>query len=84
MDEALPASAVTCAGMVIASIVLSPPFLFQIKPHLASQVILCGCFTSSMGYIIQSLALVDTKQSRQGQFLGSSCRAGVSTVGIRS
>jgi drug/metabolite transporter (DMT)-like permease len=68
MDEALPASAVTCARMVIASLVLSP-FLLQIKPNLAARVILCGCFTS-MGYITQSLALVDTSPAKVS-FLGA-------------
>jgi drug/metabolite transporter (DMT)-like permease len=68
MDEALPASAVTCSRMVIASLVLSP-FLFQLRPRLSGRVLACGLFTS-MGYITQSLALVDTSPAKVS-FLGA-------------
>ena len=68
LDEALPASAVTCSRMVIASLALSP-FLFQLQPRLAGQVLTCGLFTS-MGYITQSLALVDTSPGKVS-FLGA-------------
>lgn len=68
MNEALPASAATCARMVLASLALSP-FLFRIKPHLRWPAILCGCATA-LGYVSQSLALVDTDPSKVS-FLGA-------------
>lgn len=68
MNDALPASAATCARMTLASLALSP-FLFQIKPHLRGPAILCGCGTA-MGYVAQSLALVDTDPSKVS-FLGA-------------
>jgi len=58
MDDALPASAATSARMVVAALVLSP-YLFKIPRHLAGPILLCGCFTC-LGYITQSLALIDT------------------------
>ena len=68
MNDALPASAATCARMVLASLALSP-FLLQIKPHLRAPAVLCGCFTA-LGYVSQSLALVDTDPSKVS-FLGA-------------
>jgi len=58
MNDAMPPSAATAARMVLAALALSP-FLFQLAPILAAQSALCGCFTG-LGYITQSLALVDT------------------------
>ena len=68
MNDALPASAATCARMVLATLALSP-FLVQIKPHLRAPAVLCGCFTA-LGYVSQSLALVDTDPSKVS-FLGA-------------
>lgn len=58
MNDAMPPSAATAARMVLAALALSP-FLFQLAPSLAASAALCGCFTG-LGYITQSLALVDT------------------------
>jgi len=58
MNDAMPPSAATAARMVMASLALSP-FLFRLNPALAGSAALCGCFTA-LGYITQSLALVDT------------------------
>lgn len=58
MNDAMPPSAATAARMVLAALALSP-FLFQLAPTLAASAALCGCFTG-LGYITQSLALVDT------------------------
>ena len=58
MNDNLPASAATSSRMVLASLVLSP-FLFQLKPSLRGQVLVGGAFVS-MGYISQSVALIDT------------------------
>ena len=68
MNDALPASAATSARMVLASLCLTP-FLFEIKPSLRLRACLCGCFTA-MGYVTQSLALVDTDPARVS-FLGA-------------
>jgi drug/metabolite transporter (DMT)-like permease len=68
MNEALPASAATCARMVLASLALSP-FIFRINPSLRWPAILCGCATA-LGYVSQSLALVDTDPSKVS-FLGA-------------
>ncbi|KAL7550825.1 hypothetical protein ACHAWF_014024 [Thalassiosira exigua] len=68
MNDALPASAATSSRMVLASLVLSP-FLVQLKPGLRSQVLLGGAFVS-LGYVSQSLALVDTSPALVS-FLGS-------------
>jgi len=58
MNDNLPASSATSSRMVLATLVLSP-FLFQIKPSLRGQVLVGGAFVS-MGYISQSVALIDT------------------------
>mmetsp|Transcript_29995 Transcript_29995/g.64276 ORF Transcript_29995/g.64276 Transcript_29995/m.64276 type:complete len:489 (+) Transcript_29995:180-1646(+) len=68
MNDALPASAATSSRMVLASLVLSP-FLFRLKPSLRREVLLGGSFVS-MGYVSQSLALVDTSPALVS-FLGS-------------
>eukprot|EP00587_Corethron_hystrix_P003653 CAMPEP_0113311928 /NCGR_PEP_ID=MMETSP0010_2-20120614/8959_1 /TAXON_ID=216773 ORGANISM="Corethron hystrix, Strain 308" /NCGR_SAMPLE_ID=MMETSP0010_2 /ASSEMBLY_ACC=CAM_ASM_000155 /LENGTH=506 /DNA_ID=CAMNT_0000167645 /DNA_START=141 /DNA_END=1661 /DNA_ORIENTATION=+ /assembly_acc=CAM_ASM_000155 len=58
MNESLPPSAATSARMLLASIALFP-FLLQLDAEIRLTALLCGCFTA-MGYIAQSLALVDT------------------------
>ena len=68
MNAALPASAATCARMVLATAVLSP-HLLQLDASLRARAVLCGCFTS-LGYISQSLALVDTSPATVS-FLGT-------------
>lgn len=68
MNDALPASAATSTRMMLASVALSP-FLFQLKPSLRSTAALCGTFTA-MGYISQSIALVDTPAATVS-FLGA-------------
>ncbi|KAL7536793.1 hypothetical protein ACHAXR_010031 [Thalassiosira sp. AJA248-18] len=68
MEQSLPASAATSSRMVLASIVLSP-FLLQLKPSLRTQVLIGGAFVS-MGYISQSVALLDTSPALVS-FLGS-------------
>ena len=68
MNDALPASAATSGRMVLASLVLSP-FLFQLKPNLRTQVLVGGSFVS-MGYVAQSIALIDTSPALVS-FLGS-------------
>ncbi len=62
MNDSLPASSATSTRMLLASIALSP-FLFQLKPKLRNTALLCGTFTA-MGYISQSIALVDTPAGR--------------------
>jgi len=68
MNDSLPASAATSTRMLLASIALSP-FLFQLKPQLRNTALLCGTFTA-MGYISQSIALVDTPAATVS-FLGA-------------
>lgn len=68
MNDNLPASAATSGRMVLAAIVLSP-FLLQLKPNLRSSVFLGGAFVS-LGYISQSIALIDTSPATVS-FLGS-------------
>lgn len=68
MNDNLPASAATSSRMVLASIVLSP-FLLQLKPSLRTQVLIGGAFVS-MGYISQSVALIDTSPALVS-FLGA-------------
>ncbi|KAL7469368.1 hypothetical protein ACHAXS_012254, partial [Conticribra weissflogii] len=68
MNDALPASAATSSRMVLASLVLSP-FLLRLKPSLRREVLLGGSFVS-LGYVSQSLALVDTSPALVS-FLGS-------------
>lgn len=68
MNDNLPASAATSSRMVLASIVLSP-FLLQLAPSLRKQVLIGGAFVS-MGYVAQSIALVDTSPALVS-FLGS-------------
>ena len=68
MNDAMPASAATSTRMVLASVALSP-FLFQLKPGLRNTAALCGTFTA-LGYISQSIALVDTPAATVS-FLGA-------------
>ena len=68
MNEELPPSAATSARMLFAAVALSP-FLLQLSPNLRKTGLLCGCFTS-LGYVTQSLALVDTPAATVA-FLGA-------------
>lgn len=68
MNDNLPASAATSSRMVLASLVLSP-FLMQLKPTLRKEVLIGGAFVS-LGYVSQSVALVDTSPALVS-FLGS-------------
>jgi drug/metabolite transporter (DMT)-like permease len=68
MDHALPASAATSARFVLASLALSP-FVFQIHRDLIGVSLFAGCFTG-MGYVAQSMALVDTSPATVS-FLGA-------------
>lgn len=68
MDAALPASAATSARFVLAGLALSP-FLTSLKKDLIGTSLLAGCFTA-MGYVSQSVALVDTSPATVS-FLGA-------------
>lgn len=68
MNDNLPASAATSGRMVLAALVLSP-FLPQLKPSLRSSVLIGGAFVS-LGYVSQSIALIDTSPATVS-FLGS-------------
>jgi len=68
MNDALPASAATSARMLFAALALSP-FLPKLSPQLRASGLLCGCFTA-LGYVTQSLALVDTPAATVA-FLGA-------------
>lgn len=68
MNESLPPSAATSARMLLASVALSP-FLFKLEKSLAPKALLCGCFTA-LGYITQSLSLVDTSPAKVA-FIGA-------------
>ena len=68
MNDALTPSAATSSRMLLASLALSP-FLFKLNPKLAPTALLCGCFTA-LGYITQSLSLVDTSPAKVA-FLGA-------------
>ena len=68
MNDNLPASAATSGRMLLAALVLSP-FLFQLKPNLRSSVLIGGSFVS-LGYVSQSIALIDTSPATVS-FLGS-------------
>jgi drug/metabolite transporter (DMT)-like permease len=68
MNDALPPSAATSARMLLASLALSP-FLFKLEPKLAPTALLCGSFTA-LGYITQSLSLVDTSPAKVA-FIGA-------------
>lgn len=68
MNDALPPSAATSARMLLASLALSP-FLFKLESKLAPTALLCGCFTA-LGYITQSLALVDISPAKVS-FIGA-------------
>ncbi len=68
MNDALPPAAATSARMLFAALALSP-FLLQLKPSLRGMGLLCGTFTA-MGYVTQSLALVDTPAATVA-FLGA-------------
>ena len=58
MADSLPASAVTSSRFVVAALALLP-FLPRIAPTLRLPAVASGLFVS-LGYISQSLALVDT------------------------
>ena len=58
MNDALPAAASTSARFVLAGVALFP-FLLRLAPSLRRDALICGCFTA-LGYVTQSLALVDT------------------------
>ena len=68
MNDSLPASAATSARLLLASVALAP-FIFQLKPQLRNTALLCGSFTA-LGYISQSIALVDTPAATVS-FLGA-------------
>lgn len=68
MNEALPPSAATSARMLLAAVALSP-FLPKLDPKLSLTAMLCGSFTA-LGYITQSLALVDTSPAKVA-FIGA-------------
>lgn len=68
MNENLPPSAATSARMLFAAMALSP-FLLQLAPEIRLTALLCGCFTA-LGYVTQSLALVDTPAATVA-FLGA-------------
>ena len=68
MNDALPASASTSARFVLAALALSP-FVPRLSPALARPALICGCFTT-VGYVSQSLALVDTPAATVA-FLGA-------------
>ena len=68
MNADLPASATTSSRMLLGALVLSP-FLPKLEKPLIAGSLLCGCFTA-LGYISQSVALVDTDSSTVA-FLGA-------------
>lgn len=68
MNDNLPASAATSSRMVLASIMLFP-FLLNLRSSLRMQVLIGGAFVS-VGYISQSIALVDTSPALVS-FLGA-------------
>lgn len=68
MNDHLPASAATSARMLVAALALAP-FLPRLLPSLRIAAVTCGCFTA-LGYIAQSLALLDTDPARVS-FLGA-------------
>lgn len=68
MNEALPASAVTASRMTLAALALFP-FLLKIKPSLLQRSIWTGA-CAALGYVTQSIALVDTDPARVS-FLGA-------------
>lgn len=68
MNDALTPSAATSARMLFASLALSP-FLFKLEPKLAPKALVGGCFVA-LGYITQSLSLVDTSPAKVA-FLGA-------------
>ena len=68
MNDSLPPSAATSARMLLASLALSP-FLLKLEGELAASALLCGTFTA-VGYISQSLSLVDTSPAKVA-FLGA-------------
>ena len=68
MNDALPPAAATSARMLLAAVALSP-FLLQLSPAIRMSALLCGCFTA-LGYVTQSLALVDTPAATVA-FLGA-------------
>ena len=68
MNEALPASASSSARFLMAALALAP-FLPRLNPKIRGQALLCGSFTS-LGYISQSISLVDTPAATVA-FLGA-------------
>ena len=69
MNDALPASATTSARMLLAFGVLLP-FLFQLKPSLRTPEAVIGGSFCALGYLSQSVALVDTSAATVA-FLGA-------------
>lgn len=68
MNDALPASATTSGRMLLAAVALSP-FVLKLKPELRVTSIIGGCFCS-LGYLSQSIALVDVPAATVA-FLGA-------------
>lgn len=68
MNEALPASATTSGRMLLASVALLP-FLFQLDPEIRKTAVVGGSFCA-LGYLAQSVALVDTPAATVA-FLGA-------------
>jgi drug/metabolite transporter (DMT)-like permease len=68
MNDVLPASAATSSRMLVAALALAP-FIPRLSPSLRIPAVTCGCFTA-LGYIAQSLALLDTDPARVS-FLGA-------------
>ena len=68
VNVTLPAAASTSARFVLAGAALFP-FLLQLAPSLRGPALRCGCFTA-LGYVSQSIALVDTPAATVA-FLGA-------------
>lgn len=68
MIESVPASAVTAGRFALAALVLSP-FLPRLDRSLVRPALLCGV-ADCVGYIAQSVALVDTPAAKVA-FLGA-------------
>jgi drug/metabolite transporter (DMT)-like permease len=68
MNEALPASATTSGRMILASLALFP-FLLKLAPELRKTAVVGGSFCA-LGYLAQSVALVDTPAATVA-FLGA-------------
>jgi drug/metabolite transporter (DMT)-like permease len=68
LNEALPAAAVTSGRFALAAAALSP-FLPRLRRELVTPALACGV-CDAIGYIAQSLALVDTPAAKVS-FLGA-------------